>query len=140
MRRLPLLVACALALAPVAIASAQPAGDWGVTRDPFDKTVIARYKAILARNPHDAGALAKVLEMYRRYRTVDLLKDEYQKILDKKPDDWSALVVMGRLMHATGDDARALELWTHAVASKDSDATTSTRFAGSLPSNFSAAV
>ena len=123
MRRLPLLVACALALAPAAIASAQPA-DWGVQRDPFDKTVIARYKAILAKNPHDAGALAKVLEMYRRYRTVDLLKDEYGKVLDKKPDDWSALVVMGRLMHATGDDARARDLWAKAVAGKDDDAQT----------------
>jgi tetratricopeptide (TPR) repeat protein/HEAT repeat protein len=95
-----------------------------VQRDPFDKTVIARYKAILAKNPHDAGALAKVLEMYRRYRTVDLLKDEYQKVLDKKPDDWSALVVMGRLMHATGDDARARDLWAKAVAGKDEDAET----------------
>lgn len=123
MRRLPFLVACALALAPTAIATAQPA-DWGVTRDPFDKTVIARYKAILAKNPHDAGALAKILEMYRRYRTVDLLKDEYQKILDKKPDDWSALVVMGRLMHATGDDARARDLWAKAVGGKDDDAQT----------------
>ena len=63
-------------------ALAQP-GDWGVTRDPFDKTVVARYKAILAKNPHDATALARLLEMYRRYKTVDLLKDEYQKTLDK---------------------------------------------------------
>jgi tetratricopeptide (TPR) repeat protein len=123
-RRLPYLLACALALAPAAIASAQPAGDWGVTRDPFDKAVIARYKAILAKNPHDAGALAKVLEMYRRYRTVDLLKDEYGKLLDAKAGDWAALVVMGRLMHATGDDARAHDLWARAVASKDDDAQT----------------
>jgi len=122
-RRLPLLVACALALAPAAIATAQPA-DWGVTRDPFDKSVIARYKALLARNPHDASALAKLLEMYRRYRTVDLLKDEYQKQLDKKPDDWASLVVMGRLMHATGDDALARELWSKAVAAKDADGET----------------
>ena len=41
------------------VAAAQPAGDWGVQRDPFDRTVIARYKAILASNPHDASALAK---------------------------------------------------------------------------------
>src|SRR5512141_3253175 len=121
MRRFPFLLACALATAAPLVAAAQPA-DWGVTRDPFDKNVIARYKAILARNPHDASALAKLLEMYRRYRTVDLLKDEYQKQLDKKADDWSSLVVMGRLMHATGDDARARDLWAKAVAGKDSDA------------------
>jgi len=122
-RRLPFLVACALALAPAAIATAQPA-DWGVTRDPFDKSVIARYKALLARNPHDASALAKLLEMYRRYRTVDLLKGEYQAQLDKKADDWSSLVVMGRLMHATGDDARARDLWAKAAAVKESDGET----------------
>ncbi|HSD88990.1 MAG TPA: HEAT repeat domain-containing protein [Kofleriaceae bacterium] len=124
MRRLRFLLSCALALAPAAqsrIADAQP-GDWGVTRDPFDKTVIARYKAILAKNPHDASALAKLLEMYRRYSTVDLLKDEYGKLLDKNANDWSALVVMGRLAHATGDDARSLELLTKAVGAKESDA------------------
>src|SRR4051812_23744410 len=118
MRRLPLLLACALATAAPLVAVAQP-GDWGVTRDPFDKNVIARYKAILAKNPHDGSALAKLLEMYRRYRTVDLLKSEYEKQLDKKADDWSALVVLGRLMHTTGDDQRARELWAKAVAAKD---------------------
>src|SRR3954469_19622006 len=103
MRRLPFLLACALATAAPLVAVAQPA-DWGVTRDPFDKNVIARYKAILAKNPHDASALAKLLEMYRRYRTVDLLKDEYGKLAEKSSGDWSALVIIGRLNHATGDD------------------------------------
>src|SRR5207248_5002014 len=115
MRRLLVM----LVLASAVPAQAQPAGDWGVQRDPFDKTVIARYKAILAKNPHDGSALAKLLEMYRRYRTVDLLKDEY-----KKGTDWASLVVMGRLEHATGDDARARDLWAQAVAAKDADADT----------------
>ena len=127
MRRLPFLLAAALATAaPLALeraAGAQPA-DWGATRDQFDKNVIARYKAILARNPHDGSALAKLLEMYRRYRTVDLLKEEYQKDIDKKADDWASLVVLGRLMHTTGDDQRAGDLWTKAVAAKDDDAET----------------
>src|ERR1700733_949083 len=123
MRRLPGLLALALALGTPAIAHAQPA-DWGVQRDTFDKNVIARYKAILASNPHDASALAKLLEMYRRYRTVDLLKEEYGKLLDKRADDWAVLVVMGRLQHATGDDARARDLWAKAVATKDGDAET----------------
>lgn len=126
MRRLPLLLACALAAAvPTFVArEAQAQGDWGVKRDPFDKSVIARYKAILAKNPHDAGALAKLLEMYRRYRTVDLLKEEYGKILEKAADDWSALVVMGHLHRKTGDDPRALESYGKAVAKKDGDAAT----------------
>ncbi|HEU4726426.1 MAG TPA: HEAT repeat domain-containing protein [Kofleriaceae bacterium] len=109
---------------PGSIARAQPAGDWGVKRDPFNQTDIARYKAILRSNPHDAPALAKLLEMYRRYRTIDQLKDEYQKVLGKTPDDVPALIVMGRLQHATGDDARALELFQRAVANKDADAPT----------------
>src|SRR5688500_125420 len=123
MRRLRLLLALALAAAPVAPVFAQPT-DWGVKRDPFDKTVVARYKGILASNPHDGKALAKLLEMYRRYRTVDLLKEEYQKVLDKDGKNWAALVVLGRLMRTTGDDPRALDLWTRAVAVKDSDAQT----------------
>ena len=122
MRRLPLLVAAlALAAAPV---HAQPAGDWGVHRDPFDPHVIGAYKAILARNPHDASALAKLLELYRRYRTVDQLAKEYGKILDKRPDDWAALVVAGRLAHASGDDTTALADWQKAVAAKPADAAT----------------
>jgi tetratricopeptide (TPR) repeat protein len=126
MSRLRFVLACALAVMPAAgpVARAQPAGDWGVKRDPFNQTDIARYKARLRGNPHDGLALAKLLEMYRRYRTIDLLKDEYQKLLDKTPDDGPTLVVMGRLQHTTGDDARALELFQRAVARKDDDAQT----------------
>jgi len=117
------LLACVLALGTPLVAGAQPA-DWGATRDQFDKNVIARYKAILAKSPHDASALAKLLEMYRRYRTVDLLKEEYQKQIDKSATDWSALVVLGRLMHTTGDDQRAADLWQKAAAVKDDDTET----------------
>src|SRR5215471_4276621 len=101
MRCLRFVLACALAATPVigSIGHAQPAGDWGVKRDPFNQTDIARYKAILRANPHDASALAKLLELYRRYRTIDLLKDEYGKLLDKNAEDVPALIVMGRLQH-----------------------------------------
>src|SRR5437868_9398803 len=130
MRRIGFVLACALAALSVtgpvtgSLAVAQPAGDWGVKRDPFNATDIARYKAALRGNPHDASALAKLLEMYRRYRTIDLLKDEYQKLIDKNADDVPALIVMGRLQRATGDDARALELFQRAVARRDDDAST----------------
>jgi tetratricopeptide (TPR) repeat protein len=125
MRRLRWIVACALAAMPLVPpgAVAQPAGDWGVKRDPFNLTDIARYKAILRGNPHDASALAKLLELYRRYRTIDQLKDEYQKQIDKT-DAADALVVMGRLHKTTGDDARALEAFQRAVAKRDDDAPT----------------
>lgn len=122
MRRLPLLVlACALAAAPLGSSQAR-ADDWSVTRDPFDKQVVARYKAILAKNPHDGQALAKLLEMYRRYRTVDQLREEYGKQIDKNAGDWAALVVIGRLDRAIGDEPRALEMLGKAVAIKDTDA------------------
>lgn len=127
MRRLRFFLAAALSLAPLAPPWAvRPAAadDWGVTRDPFDKNVIARYKAILAKNPHDGSALAKLLEMYKRYRTVDLLKEEYAKVLEKTPENAAALVVLGRLNKATGDEPRALELWSRAVAKQDTDAQT----------------
>ncbi|HVV81942.1 MAG TPA: HEAT repeat domain-containing protein [Kofleriaceae bacterium] len=98
----------AAALGPAAAAHAGPADDWSVTRDPFDKGVIARLEGLLARNPNDADALAKLLGMYRRYRTVDLLRQEYDAKLAKSPDDWSTLVVVGRLALAAGDSATAL--------------------------------
>src|SRR3954471_22140496 len=101
MRRLRYFLAAVLALAPLTSTVSAAPDDWGVTRDPFDRNVIARYKAILARNPHDASALAKLLEMYKRYRTIDLLKEEYGKVLEKSPSDASALVVLGRLHKAT---------------------------------------
>ena len=123
MTRSGLLVAAVLAIAPMSVAAA-PDDDWGVKRDPFDAKVIATYKGILGSNPHDAGALAKLLEMYRRYRTVDLLKSEYGKLLEKRPDDWAALTVLGHLYRKTGDDPRALEMWTRAVAKRDADAAT----------------
>jgi tetratricopeptide (TPR) repeat protein len=128
MRRLRLLLACLLATAPALTAGPRAAhaqaDDWGVRRDPFDPKVIAQHKRFLAQNPHDASALANLLKMYRQYRTVELLRDEYQKLLDKDPNDWSALVVLGHIQHKLGDDQRALDYWSRAVAQKATDAAT----------------
>lgn len=128
--RIRLFLACLLATAPAvsvlrapSTAHAQP-GDWDVKRDPFDPKVIATHKRFLAANPHDASALANLLRMYRQYRTPDLLRDEYQKLLDKNAEDWSALVVLGHIHHKMGDDPRALEMWNRAVAKKANDAAT----------------
>ncbi|MBZ0235409.1 MAG: tetratricopeptide repeat protein, partial [Deltaproteobacteria bacterium] len=120
MRLVAALVA-ALLLAVPATAAAQ-GDDWGVTRDPFDKKVVAKLKGILARNPSDADALAKLLTMYRRYRTVAQLRDEYEAVLAKKPDDWAALVVLGRIAKGQGDDGTALGLFERAAAVKDDPA------------------
>ncbi len=124
MRRILFAVAVAAVVPAVVHPATVRADDWEVQRNPFDPKVIAQYKGILARAPHDASAFAKLLELYSRYSSRDNLKKEYQQVLDKKPDDWASLVVLGRLMHATGDDARALELWQHAAQVKDDDTET----------------
>ena len=128
MRRLRLLLACLLASAPALTAAPRAAhaqaDDWGVRRDPFDLKVIAQHKRFLAANPHDASALANLLKLYRQYRTVELLRDEYQKLLDKDANDWSALVVLGHIQHKLGDDQRALDFWNRAVTQKPADAAT----------------
>ncbi|MBP9088437.1 MAG: HEAT repeat domain-containing protein [Kofleriaceae bacterium] len=116
-----LLLSAASLLVAVPTVAAQTADDWAVTRDPFDKSVIARYKAILAKNPHDASALAKLLEMYRRYRTVDLLRSEYQKLADGASGA-TALVVLARIDKFTGDTTRALQTLRNASADRSSDA------------------
>jgi len=102
-----LSVGAVVAAAPVARAQAED--DWGAGgRDPFDKAVNAKYKGILARNPHDADALAKLLSAYRRYRTVDLLRTEYEAALKAKPGDGALMITLGRVIWSQGDDAAAL--------------------------------
>ena len=116
-----LLLSAATLLVAVPTVAAQPADDWAVTRDPFDKSVIARFKTILGKNPHDAGALAKLLEMYRRYRTVDLLRSEYQKLVDSTGGA-TAAVVLARIDTSTGDTTRALDTLRKASIDRSSDA------------------
>ena len=96
--RAALLIAIAL-VAPLA-----HAGDWEVQRDPFDAGVIARYKAILAKSPHDASALAQMVSLYRRFRTVEKLAGEYRAT----PPTWQSLVVLGLIERKLGDGAGAL--------------------------------
>ena len=118
MRRILSTLLCASLAAAAAPTLAHAQDDWEVTRDPFDKSVIARLKGILARNPNDADALAKLLGMYRRYRSVKLLREEYDAALAKKPDDWSTLVILARLARSEGDAAAALGFFERAAAGK----------------------
>ena len=62
-----LFLALALGVAAVtALPSAASAqGDWTVKRDPFDRRVIGRYKAILQKNPADRDALVSHRESQR---------------------------------------------------------------------------
>ncbi len=104
-------VAGLLAMAVVTAAPAR-ADDWSVQRDPFDRAVIGRYKAILARSPHDAGALAQMTSLYRRFRSVEKLVGEYRAA----PETWQSLVVLGLLEQKLGDGAAARAHVERAVA------------------------
>lgn len=122
MRRLvTAFTAAAIALAAPGAALAQ-GDDWSVERDPFDKAVVAKLKGILARNPNDADALARLLTLYRRFRTVAQLREELDAVLAKKPEDWATLVVLGRIAKGQGDDAGALALFERAAKSKNDPA------------------
>jgi hypothetical protein len=109
------LAVAALCLAVSARAHAE---DWGVQRDPFDAGVVRRYKALLARDPHDR-ALGELLALYRRHRTVAKLEAEYQAELGAS-EDWANLVVLARLPRSLRADTIAL--WKRAVAARPDDA------------------
>ena len=79
------------ALAICALVSTSARADWGARRDPFDVGVVQRLKAILARNPHDGGALRQLVAMYKQHRTIAKLDAEYRA----QGEDWAALVVLG---------------------------------------------
>jgi tetratricopeptide (TPR) repeat protein len=99
-------------------AGAQP--DWSVQRDPFDRTLIARYKAILTRAPHDRLALSALASLYKRHRTVELLVKEYEA---GKPTA-AGLVVLARLARSRGDDPHARALFQRALDLDRTDAAT----------------
>jgi predicted Zn-dependent protease len=103
----------------VAAATSAHAQDWSPQRDPFDPAVVRRYEQVLARDPHDATALAHLVELYRRYRTVGKLEAEYRTRL-AAGDDWALLVVLARLPGASRADAAAL--WKRALAANPNDA------------------
>jgi tetratricopeptide (TPR) repeat protein/HEAT repeat protein len=117
---LALALGVAAVVAQPSAASAQ--GDWSVKRDPFDRRVIGRYKAILQKNPADRDALNKLVGMYKRYRTVALLVAEYQKELVANPNDFSDLLVLGHIKAGDGKADEALALYEKAAAIKPGDA------------------
>jgi tetratricopeptide (TPR) repeat protein len=100
---LAVLVTATALPAPVALAQ----GDWSVRRDPFDPAVVARYKAILAKNPADQAALRKLVGLYSRYRSMDLLIREYERVATDKPGDYAAAVVLGHLHLQQGNREQA---------------------------------
>jgi tetratricopeptide (TPR) repeat protein len=112
MRALAVVAIC------LAISARARAQDWTPKRDPFDAGVVRRYKAILARDPHDAGALDQLVGMYRRYRTVAKLEAEYRAALGSS-EDWPTLVVLARLPRPARTDSIAL--WKRVLAARPDD-------------------
>jgi tetratricopeptide (TPR) repeat protein len=104
------------ALAICLVVSASARADWGPRRNPFDAATVSRYKALLARDPYDAGALRHLVGLYRRYRSVAKLEAEYRAQLADK-EEWATLVVLAQLPAPD-----ALALWKRAVAVKPDDA------------------
>jgi tetratricopeptide (TPR) repeat protein len=107
-----------LAVSLVVAATAR-ADDWGARRDPFDPQIVHRYKAMLAKDPHDTRAFAPLVALYKQYRTVAKLEAEYRAQLGTG-EDWATLVVLARLPRPSRADT--LALWKRAVAAKPDDA------------------
>jgi tetratricopeptide (TPR) repeat protein len=119
---LPVLLAALLAAEVTAVPPAAAQDDWDVRRDPFDKSLIARYKRILAKNPSDSGALSKLTRLYARYRSVAQLIKEYEAQLAKNPKSFSTLVVLGHLAAGQGNTDPALSYYERAADLRPADA------------------
>src|SRR5262249_31410465 len=101
------------------VAAGARADDWTPRRDPFDPGVVRRYKEILARDPHDDGALRQPVALYQHYRTIATLEAEYRVRLDAG-EDWATLVVLARLPRSSRSESVAL--WKRALAANPDDA------------------
>jgi tetratricopeptide (TPR) repeat protein len=106
---LRVVLAIAVLLAADA-ARAQKDDDWSVQKNPFDRRVVDRWKAIVLKDPWDAGALKKLTDLYRRYSTADKL------IAELEPTTWNRAVVLGHLYRMRPDVDKALAAYAQALA------------------------
>jgi len=95
-----------MAFAPPTVARA----DWEVKRSPFDRELVARLKLKLARDPNDAYALAKLTDLYRKYRSINQLVTEYAR-----SDDGADLTVLGHIERERGHYAEAAASYEKAL-------------------------
>src|SRR5262249_44512111 len=96
------------ALVALLLAPPGALADWEVRRSPFDPEVVARYQQMLDRDPHDRLALGKLMDLYRRYRSLDALAQEYVRRAARSSGS-SDLVVLGHLERARGHARQAAE-------------------------------
>src|SRR5262249_38375049 len=60
---------------------------------PFDPRIVARYEAALEHDPDDSLALRKLTELYRKYRTLDELANQW-----KNKKSWQGRAVYSDLL------------------------------------------
>lgn len=105
-------------LAPLSLllcVSTAQADDWSVKRSPFDARLVGRYKSLLERRPNDGYALAKLIKLYRRHRTVGALLKEYRSKAKARPKSFALQVIAGHLHRRAGDSKRAIEYYERAA-------------------------
>ncbi|MBW2733398.1 MAG: tetratricopeptide repeat protein [Deltaproteobacteria bacterium] len=95
--------------------STAQANDWTLKRSPFDARLVGRYKQLLERRPNDGYALAKLIKLYRRYRTVGALLKEYRAKANSRPKSFPLQVIAGHLHRRTGDTKRAIAYYERAA-------------------------
>lgn len=92
--------------------------DWDVQRNPFDPRVVHRYKAILEKNPDDAVALRKLVELYGRHSTTGKLFSEYEAKRQKAPGNPAFALILGHLHRQSGHLDKALPYYQAATNQK----------------------
>jgi Flp pilus assembly protein TadD len=103
--------------APEVTAVAQPVrgDDWGVKRDPFDRRVVERWRAVAEKNPDDAAAVKKLWSLYARHSSTDKLIAEAAARAEKNPDKPKLALLLGHLYRLRPDADKALEAYETAA-------------------------
>jgi cellulose synthase operon protein C len=98
-RRLALLLAFSALAVP-----ARAEDDWQVTRPRNPPQVVARYRAMLERNPDDKDALRRVLAAHK----LETLLRDYRERVEKSPNDANLRHLLGLLERRAGNAGGAV--------------------------------
>ncbi len=96
------------------------ADDWQVRRSAFDPRVVSRYKALLNRRPNDGYALARLISLYKKHRTIGRLIQEYKTLAEAKPRAFAYQVILGSLYRKTRRTDMAVKHYERAAELKPS--------------------
>ena len=106
-----LLLLSGLAISPAVSAQAD---DWQVTRTPFDPRLVARYLDLLHRNPDDGFAWSRLIELYRRHRSLQALDRELLLRAQQRSDAvW--LYLAARIARERGQTDEAIRRYRDAL-------------------------